>query len=226
MTEVQAPAREAARPTRDGPGATRTDCCPAANQHEPLPAEDLEPVGVAAYLTGSFDAASQAWEGPHRAFIERDQLASAVRCSFWHALTLFQHGEHARGGGWLSRAQGVLEESGLDCVERGYLRIPGALRILDGGDPASAYSEFDEIAFSSPSVSATRICGASPSSAAVRRSSCGVKPRAAWRCWTRRWWRRPPGRCPRSPRGSSTAGSSSPVTRLSTCVGRGSGPRR
>lgn len=117
----------------------------AANDHDPLPAEDLDRLAMAAYLTGRFDPAGQAWEGAYRAFIEHDQFARAVRCSFWHALTLVQRGEHARGSGWLARAQGVLEESGLDCVEWGYLRIPGALRTLDGGDPTSAYAEFDEI---------------------------------------------------------------------------------
>ncbi len=117
----------------------------AANEHAPLPAEDLDRLAVAAYLTGRFDAAGLAWEGAYRAFIERDQVARAVRCSFWHALTLVQRGEHARGGGWLARAQGALEESELDCVERGYLRIPVALGSLNGGDPTSAYAEFDEI---------------------------------------------------------------------------------
>lgn len=117
----------------------------AANERDALPAEDLDRLAVAAYLTGRFDAAGQAWEHAYRAFIERDQVAHAVRCSFWHALTLVQRGEHARGGGWLARAQGVLEEAGLDCVEWEYLRIPVALRALDGGDPTHAYDEFDEI---------------------------------------------------------------------------------
>ncbi len=117
----------------------------AAIEHDPLPAEDLDRLAVAAYLTGRFDPAGQAWEHAYSAFIASDQLARAVRCAFWHALTLFQRGEHARGGGWLARAQGVLEEAGLDCVEWGYLRIPVALGALDGGDPPRAYAEFDEI---------------------------------------------------------------------------------
>ena len=116
----------------------------AANEHDPLPAEDLDRLAVAAYLTGRSDAAGMAWEGAYHAF-ERGQVARAVRCSFWHALTLVQRGERARGGGWLARAQGALDESELDCVERGYLRIPVALRSLNGGDPTSAYAEFGEI---------------------------------------------------------------------------------
>jgi ATP/maltotriose-dependent transcriptional regulator MalT len=45
----------------------------------------------------------------------------------------------------MARAQRVLEEAALDCVEQGYLRLPGALRALEGGDPDAAYGVFREI---------------------------------------------------------------------------------
>lgn len=117
----------------------------SGDEQDPLAAEDLDRLATAAHLTGRFDAAGEAWERAHRAFIERGQVAQAVRCSFWHALTLMQRGEHARGGGWLARAHSLLEEAGLDCVERGYLRIPVALQALGSGDPSGAYTEFDAI---------------------------------------------------------------------------------
>ncbi len=118
----------------------------SADEQDPLAGEDLDRLATAAHLTGRFDAAGEAWERAHRAYVEHGQLAKAVRCSFWHAVTLMQRGEHARGGGWLARAQGLLEEAGLDSVERGYLRIPAALQALGGGDPSAAYAEFDAIA--------------------------------------------------------------------------------
>ncbi|MGH3099099.1 MAG: helix-turn-helix transcriptional regulator [Streptosporangiales bacterium] len=116
-----------------------------ADERDLLDAEGLDLLGTAAYLTGRGDAAG-AWERAHRAFVERGEAARGVRCAFWLGLTLVLSGEHARGGGWLARAQGVLEDAGLDCVEQGYLRIPAALGALEGGDPVAACAAFDEVA--------------------------------------------------------------------------------
>lgn len=121
------------------------DLLSGADEQGALGAEDLARLATAAYLTGHVDAASLAWERAYRAFVEGGQVAPAVRCAFWLALTLMQRGEHARGGGWLTRAQRVLEESGLDCVEQGYLRIPAALGALNGGEPAAASAQFGEV---------------------------------------------------------------------------------
>ena len=54
-------------------------------------------------------------------------------------------GEQARGGGWLCRAQRLPEEAPRDCAEQGYVRIPAALRALEGGDPAAARPAFNQI---------------------------------------------------------------------------------
>lgn len=118
----------------------------AADELAPLDAEDLDRLARAAYLTGHLDVANDAWERTHQAFLERGEKALAVRCAFWLGLTLVQRGEHARGGGWLGRAQHILEDAPLDCAERGYLRVPVALRTLEGGDSESAYRSFVEVA--------------------------------------------------------------------------------
>ncbi|MEU6180421.1 LuxR C-terminal-related transcriptional regulator [Streptomyces coeruleorubidus] len=110
----------------------------AADQQGPLEADDLERLAQAAYLIGAADAATGTWERAHHAFLKRCEAASAVRCAFWIGLTLVLHGEHARGGGWLARAQHILQDAALDCAEQGYLRIPMALRALHGGDPEAA----------------------------------------------------------------------------------------
>jgi DNA-binding NarL/FixJ family response regulator len=52
----------------------------------------------------------------------------------------------ARGGGWVDRAQRLLDDSGLDCVERGYLRYPVGLRAIFEGDGAGAHAAFTEAA--------------------------------------------------------------------------------
>ncbi|NEE00790.1 LuxR family transcriptional regulator [Phytoactinopolyspora halotolerans] len=114
----------------------------AADRQDTLAAEDLDKLARAAYLIGRVDASGETWERAHHAFLDRGATAAAVRCAFWLAMTLVQRGEQARGGGWLARAQHILDDAALDCVEQGYLRIPMALRTLEGGDPETAYRSF------------------------------------------------------------------------------------
>ena len=117
----------------------------AADEQSPLGAEDLDRLGMAAYLTGRLEPAADAWERAYRVLLEAGEVARAVRCAYSLGRTLLLRGEYARGGGWLARAQRALEEASLDCVERGYLRVPVAIRTLEGGDPAAAYTVFCEI---------------------------------------------------------------------------------
>ncbi|MFE0804272.1 LuxR C-terminal-related transcriptional regulator [Streptomyces sp. NPDC058812] len=117
----------------------------AADQQGPLEADDLDRMARAAYLIGAIDAATETWERAHHAFLERGDAAPAVRCAFWIGLTLVLHGEHARGGGWLARAQHILEDAAPDCAEQGYLRIPMALQALNRGDPEAARHSCVEI---------------------------------------------------------------------------------
>ena len=64
-------------------------------------------------------------------------MARAARCAFWLAFALLNGGELARGGGWVDRAQRLLDERRLDCVEQGYLRYGAALRAVFSGDIGS-----------------------------------------------------------------------------------------
>ncbi|MCH7230271.1 LuxR C-terminal-related transcriptional regulator [Glycomyces sp. L485] len=116
-----------------------------ADRQSPLNAVDLERLARAAYLIGRFDAADSAWERAHHDYLGRGETAAAARCAFWLGLTLHQRGENARGGGWLGRSRRLLDEASLDCVERGYLRIPEALQTLDR-DAEAARRAFVEIA--------------------------------------------------------------------------------
>jgi DNA-binding NarL/FixJ family response regulator len=118
----------------------------AADRQAPLAADDLESLATAAYLIGRDDAAGESFQRAHQAFLDQDEVARAVRCAFWRAVMLMQVGRHAEGGGWLARAQRLLEESGQDCPERGYLLVPGGLQALFGGQPDKAREVFGQIA--------------------------------------------------------------------------------
>ena len=61
-----------------------------------------------------------------------------MRCAFWLASGLFTRAETARGGGRVGRAQRLLEEHDLDCVERGFMLVPRALANLAQGEPSAA----------------------------------------------------------------------------------------
>ena len=117
----------------------------AADARDLLTAGDLDRLGTAAHLIGRPDAAADAWQRAYGGFLGDGQDARAARCAFWLALTLLQRGEHARAGGWLARAHSVLDAAGLECAERGYLRLPVALQALSSGDASAAHAEFEQI---------------------------------------------------------------------------------
>ena len=107
--------------------------------------EDLERLAFSAYLTGQVDSAAEALEKAHHSFIESGPVARGVRCAFWLGMILMQRGDHARAGGWFARAQHILDEQSLDCVELGYLRVPAGLQALVSGDHEASYRTFVEI---------------------------------------------------------------------------------
>jgi DNA-binding CsgD family transcriptional regulator len=117
----------------------------ASDRHAGLAAADLELLGTAAYLIGRDGAAGEGFERAHHAYLDQEEVPRAVRCAFWRALILLQDGRHAEGGGWLARAQRLVQEAAADCPERGYLLIPSALQALGGGEPDRAYELFGEI---------------------------------------------------------------------------------
>ncbi|MDP8961569.1 MAG: LuxR C-terminal-related transcriptional regulator, partial [Actinomycetota bacterium] len=118
----------------------------AADREAGLEAEDLTRLATASYLTGRDEASDAAWGRAHQAFLDRGEVPAAVRCAFWLGMALAQRGLHARGGGWLARAQRLLDECSQDCVERGYLLLPAALQALDGEDSAGAHATFGQVA--------------------------------------------------------------------------------
>ena len=118
----------------------------AADHDAPLELEDLERLAVAAFLVGRDEESVDVWARAHHLCIRLGDAARAARCAFWSAFVLLNKGQLARGGGWIHRAQRLLDENGRDCVEQGYLRYVAALRLAFEGDPAGARVGFAEAA--------------------------------------------------------------------------------
>ena len=111
-----------------------------------LDPEDLERLATAAYLTGHDEASIDAWGRAHQAWQAGGDLRRAVRSAFWLGFALVQRGEMAQGGGWLARAGRIVEEHGLDTVERGYLLVSAGLTALGQGEIDLALERFGEAA--------------------------------------------------------------------------------
>jgi len=116
----------------------------AASRDEPLEVADLERLASAAYLVGRSAESSDLWARAHQECARIGEVARAARCAFWLGFALLNSGELARGGGWVDRAQRLLDARKLDCVEQGYLRYAAALRAVFSGDVATAGTGFGE----------------------------------------------------------------------------------
>jgi DNA-binding CsgD family transcriptional regulator len=109
----------------------------AADREASLDPEDLERLAAAAYLTGRGSETTDAWARAHHDYLGRGDVVRAVRCSYWVGWSYVFRGEPAQGNGWLARSRRLLDEAGVDCVERGYLVLASALQTYWGGDPAA-----------------------------------------------------------------------------------------
>ncbi|HTM46722.1 MAG TPA: LuxR C-terminal-related transcriptional regulator [Polyangiaceae bacterium] len=103
-----------------------------------LEAEDWQRLAWAALLSGRDVEALHALERVHQLRLDRGDGLGAARAAVWLALRLSSHGEFARAGGWLVRAQRLVEGAGGDCVEAGYLELPQVFRFSAAGDHAAA----------------------------------------------------------------------------------------
>jgi DNA-binding CsgD family transcriptional regulator len=118
----------------------------AADRETALAADDLERLATAAYLTGKEQESEDLLIRAHNEFLSGGDIERAVRSAFWLAFSLFSKGEAARGGGWISRARRLLDDAPRDCVEQGYLLVPGAMQNLFGGEPGVALETFRKAA--------------------------------------------------------------------------------
>ncbi len=117
-----------------------------ADQESPLGPEDLDLLAAASYLVSMDNESADLWARAYQEYNRLGKPTRAVRCAFWLAYTLLTRGEYAQGGGWLARANRLLDEGQHDCVERGYLLIPIALQMLGEGDATKANAIFEQVA--------------------------------------------------------------------------------
>ncbi|MDV7082604.1 response regulator transcription factor [Rhodococcus sp. IEGM 248] len=116
-----------------------------ADRQTPLSGDDLELVATAAYLLGEDDASTEWWERAVHEWARVGRPVRSARCAFWLSFVLIMRGEQARGGGWLGKAQRLLDTAGVDCAERGYLLVPQGLQRIDAGDGEAARDIFRAI---------------------------------------------------------------------------------
>lgn len=103
-----------------------------------LDREALAELVLAAGLTGRDPEMLRGLERLHNLCAETGDCRGAARAAFWLSLRLQGLGEVAQAGGWLARAQRVLERVEEDCAEKGYLLLPAANRALTSGDLQTA----------------------------------------------------------------------------------------
>jgi DNA-binding CsgD family transcriptional regulator len=118
----------------------------AADAAMPLGVDDLERLAIALFLTGAEGESTEVWARAHQACLGYDDAARAARCAFWLAFALDITGMDAPAAGWYERSRRLIVEAGLDCVEQGYVRVPGAMAaLLVAEDSATARADFADI---------------------------------------------------------------------------------
>ena len=100
--------------------------------------DDVERLAWSAVLTGRDEPALAAFERLYQIRAEAGEDHRAARAAFWLALRAMVLGQAARASGWLGRAERLIDPTGEDCAECGYLRLPRVFRLTAAGDHASA----------------------------------------------------------------------------------------
>jgi DNA-binding CsgD family transcriptional regulator len=115
-----------------------------AERESALGGEDLERLAAAAYMLGREDEYFLILERAHHAHLDAGENLRAARCAFWIGVNLARRGAMSRAGGWLGRAQRLVDREGGECVEQGYLLIPTAFRHEAAGDFEAAIAVLAE----------------------------------------------------------------------------------
>ncbi|HSK97794.1 MAG TPA: hypothetical protein VK891_14325, partial [Euzebyales bacterium] len=114
----------------------------AAARRQSLATDDLELLAVAAHMVGRDDDSADTWARAFRQAVTAGDAPEAARYGFWLGLGLALRGQMAQGGGWLARAQRLVDDGDHDCVARGLLLVPVALQQVEH-DAALAHATFE-----------------------------------------------------------------------------------
>jgi DNA-binding CsgD family transcriptional regulator len=118
----------------------------AVDSESPLEPEDIERLGISAYLIGNESDSLEMLARAHREWLKHDEVERAARSAFWLGFVLLQKGQRAQGNGWIARSRRLLDEGQRDCVERGYLLLPIALQHVAERDLTTAHDTFTKAA--------------------------------------------------------------------------------
>lgn len=135
-----------------------------ADREAGLDPPDLELLATAALLIGRELEAVDFLTRAHQTLLALGDLVGAARTAFWLFFTFFSRGERAAASGWAGRGQRLLDETPVECVERGYLLLPAGLEKVRAGDVAGAHAILAEAArigrrFGDPSLTALALQG-------------------------------------------------------------------
>jgi DNA-binding CsgD family transcriptional regulator len=95
----------------------------AADRSAPLDLHEVELLATSAYMLGREQEYRELLERAYRGHLKAEERLAAFRCAFWIGVTLALQGERGQAGGWLGRAERLLDREATDCVERGYLLV-------------------------------------------------------------------------------------------------------
>ena len=104
---------------------------------------DLADLATAAELLGHHDVAVAARQREFRQHQDLGDARAAVRAAFHLAMSSATHGEPALSAGWTARAEALLEETGTECAEAGWVAFLRMFAHLNRGDLAAASEQAD-----------------------------------------------------------------------------------
>jgi DNA-binding CsgD family transcriptional regulator len=116
----------------------------AADGEAALQPEDLLQLALASALTGRDGESFAGLVRAHEQFLAHGNVPRAAQCAIWLGMSLQYSAERVRAAAWLSRAERLLDESNLDCVERGWLLIPRGRALAEQGDGQGATVWFEQ----------------------------------------------------------------------------------
>ena len=115
----------------------------SAVELEALEADDLDRRATAAFLTGQHPDAFAAWTLAHQRCLEEGSVHRAAHFGARIGEALGFMGDIPRCRGWIDRVGDLLERTGIECVEQGYLEHGlGFLSVFEAGDLAGAHAHF------------------------------------------------------------------------------------
>jgi ATP/maltotriose-dependent transcriptional regulator MalT len=109
-----------------------------------LAAADLELLAVSASMVGRVDDSTTLMERTHHAYLDEGAKLRAAGIAIWIGMSFASREEFGPAGGWIGRAQRLVEREGKDCVERGWLLVPAAFQQLAAGDYDGAFAGLGE----------------------------------------------------------------------------------